>query len=230
MDNESERNIRLNEVVEPFRKTKPDGYNPTVFTAFDTTRPNFHDSKADFLKEKELVETAIGNSQGLYFFLLRGAFGDAEHENVEKRIASIVEERSRARLRDHPVTGPDDVVRKNASEIGLPRATARLLWDFRFELQDRMRELESQESTFWSLGSRPPNYYARTIAIRFAKFVARESGQKPTIGTSSDGNHPSTDYGRALEEIFEILGIKSHFKRPGQWAIDELTEKDFDQV
>ncbi len=226
MDDIPTQNERLNKVVEPFRATKGKGINEAIFTAFDTTKSNFHDSKAEFLEEKQAVEMAVGNAQELFYFLMSGVWGEAGQHSAARRVASIIEEEGRARLKNHPVQEPSDVVRKSASEVGLPRVMTHLLYDLRFELWERLRELENQEKVYWSERSRPPNHYARTIALRFAKFIASESGQKPTIGTSRDGGHPSTDYGRALEDIFKILGIKGHFKRPGQWAIDQLTEVD----
>jgi hypothetical protein len=63
--------------------------------------------------------------------------------------------------------------------------------------------------------------------LRFAKHFAKLRKQKPTFGTSSDGDHPSTDYGRALEEVFEILGIESNVRRAAEWAISQLVDDDW---
>lgn len=48
----------------------------------------------------------------------------------------------------------------------------------------------------------------------------------PTIGTASDGDHPSTEYGRFLQQLFEVLKIDTGFRLPGEWAIGQLTEAD----
>jgi hypothetical protein len=70
----------------------------------------------------------------------------------------------------------------------------------------------------------------RAIALRLARLYAREKGERPTFGTARDGGHPSTNYGRALERIFEPLGIKDGVRRPAEWALAQLTDDDLRPV
>ncbi|MEB8388507.1 hypothetical protein OO012_14870 [Rhodobacteraceae bacterium KMM 6894] len=219
-------NEKLNEVVEPFRMSGGRGLGSAYFTAFDTTKPNFHDSKAEFLEEKQLVQDGLNNADQLIRFLLSAVGHEDVRNDAAERICAIAADQSRLRLKDTPIRAASDLVRKNASEVGLPVTSAFVLLDLRAEFYNRLQELEDQEREYWSGSSRPPNHYARTIALRFARFIAGESGQRPTIGTSRDGDHPSTDYGRALEEVFQLLGIRANFKRAGMWAIDQLTDED----
>ena len=86
--------------------------------------------------------------------------------------------------------------------------------------------MKDQEELFWSTNHRPPNYYARTIALRLARYYARETQERPTVGTSGDGGHPSTAYTKALEEVFEELGIKATVRLPAKWAVNQITEDD----
>lgn len=79
----------------------------------------------------------------------------------------------------------------------------------------RLKTLEEQKDSYWSSRGRPPDHYARTMALRLARIYVKEFGQFPTIGTSSDGDHPSTHYGRLLEELFGILEIQTNFRLPG---------------
>lgn len=74
--------------------------------------------------------------------------------------------------------------------------------------------------------NRSPNYYARTIALRLARLYAKEMGHRPTLGISREGNFPSTDFGRALEEVFTILNITASFRNAARWAIEQLTDED----
>ncbi len=92
--------------------------------------------------------------------------------------------------------------------------------------QERLNELKDQEIEFWSVSYRAPKSYARTIALRLARLYALHKRQKPPFGTARDGNHPSTDFGRALEEIFDILNIEATVRNPAEWAIDQLTEDE----
>lgn len=62
--------------------------------------------------------------------------------------------------------------------------------------------------------------------MRFARLYARETSKRPTFGISSQGNHPSTEFGRALEQVFEILNIKANVRNAAVWAIDQLSEDD----
>lgn len=229
MKQDTTQNERLNEVVEPFRTRGGRGLGAEYFTAFELEKSNFHDSKSEFLEEKKLVENGLNNAEQLLDLLL-SAIGREDEQNASaERIFTIVQNRAKSRNKNFTVRHASDLVRKNASEIGLPLISAYLLHDLYTELKDRLQELEDQEKEYWSGNSRPPNHYARTIALRFARFILHESGQKPTIGTSSDGNYPSTDYGRALEKVFNILGIRANFKRAGTWAISQLTEADAPQ-
>ncbi len=76
------------------------------------------------------------------------------------------------------------------------------------------QELDLQEIPFWNAPSRPLNHFAQSIY--------RNTGDIPTFGTASDGNHLSTDFGRALEEVFEFLGINSRVRNPAVWALDQM--------
>ena len=118
------------------------------------------------------------------------------------------------------------MIRKNAADAGLTYCLIFLLMDLIKDLNQRRQELENQGAAFWNLSGRAPNYYARTIALRFARVIARETGMKPTFGTARDGGHPSTEFGRALEQVFETLEIKASVRNAAKWAIDQLTEED----
>ena len=87
-------------------------------------------------------------------------------------------------------------------------------------------DLKDHKEKFWKFKHRAPDYYARTIALRLAKLFAREVGQRPTFGTAAEGDYPSTAYGRALEEVFEILEIKQKVRTHAKWAIQQITEED----
>jgi hypothetical protein len=119
-----------------------------------------------------------------------------------------------------------DLVRKNAADAGFTFCLILLILDLVRDLKQRNQELENQEATFWNLSGRAPNHYARTIALRFARLIARKTGKMPTFGTSSDGGHPSTEFGRALEEVFEVLEIRASVRNAARWAISQLSEDD----
>lgn len=101
-----------------------------------------------------------------------------------------------------------------------------IVMDFESAINQRLQDLEAQRGEYWNLSHRAPNHFARIIALRFAKAIARNTGKKPTIGTSRDGKHPSTEFGRALDEVYKLLGIHADFRRAGEWAVKQLTDAD----
>jgi len=119
-----------------------------------------------------------------------------------------------------------DLALKNMIDAGFYHTSMLLLVDMFGVYNQRLTELKDQEKQFWSVPNRAPNYYARTIALRLARLYAKEKGQKPTFGIARAGNHPSTNYGRALEEVFSILNIKAAVRNAADWAIGELTDSD----
>lgn len=195
---------------------------------FDIDRPNIHESKKDFLAELAAVEAAMMHCDGL-LALHRGADDkdEAAHDALISRLVSAIERNAQGDLNAMPIEAAHELARKNVVETGFYYNSLLLIITLRNAYGQRYVELKDQEKQFWSIAHRPPNYYARTIALRFARMYARERRAKPTFGTSSEGNHPSTEYGRALEEIFDILGIKAHVRNAGEWAIGQLSEQDW---
>lgn len=193
---------------------------------FDVAKPNLHDNKPDFLAEQTTVLTAISQAEGLLDLLIASHRDGAVSSEVGERLNTFVDLQARKASRNFSVVTAYELVRRNAAEVGLTSSLAMQLIDLKTTLEARKQELSDQESEFWSGKSRPPNHYARTIALRFARLVARKTNAKPTFGTSRDGSHPSTEFGRALEEIYEVLEIRSNVKNAAVWAISQLTDED----
>jgi hypothetical protein len=191
----------------------------------DVSRPNIHHSKKEFLRELAAVQAALDRASGALNALLPED-GDTEAEAMTMRIGRAIDDRarrSRSRLQVHDVTS---LLRKNLADTGFYINALWALVDLSSDLQDRRNELKDQEKQYWAVNHRPANHYARAIALRLARLYAQEKGIRPTFGTARDGGHPSTDYGRALEQIFAALDIKGSVRNPAKWAIDQLTEED----
>ena len=143
-----------------------------------------------------------------------------------KMLSQAINRGARQRLSSVKPDSVGQLIRKNIVEAGLRMDAVGVLLDLQRELTIRRHELKDQEARYWSVKHRPANYHARTIALRLAKLYARETRQKPTIGTSRYGGHPSTDFARALEQVFEALEIKAQPRSPAKWAVDQLTALD----
>jgi len=196
---------------------------------FDISKPNIHNSKAEFELEKSNVEHAIECAdflQGLILAVVQE--DDVEKHAMAKRVKKFVD--AAAQKQNFPKRS-DSVhlsLRKTASHEGLNLSLIYILDDYVSHLRELHEILVQQEIDFWSDSHRPPNHHARIIALRFARLIARKTRKKPTFGTARDGNHPSTDFGRAIEEIFELLEIQGDFKRATRWAISELKDSDYE--
>ena len=194
---------------------------------FDIDKPNIHNSKAEFLAELDTVREArshVGKAFDLLIFQKKDV--EPTRKLMLSRLAEALDEGARRRFAKMKPESIDELVRKNAAETGLHLHAMWTLLDLINELDDRLKELRDQKRDFWSSPNRPPNHYARTIALRLARLYARETQKKPTFGLARDGGHPSTDFGRGLEEVFALLGIKARVRRPAEWAIAQLTDDD----
>lgn len=225
--NEDDMDARLREIVDRFGPPRQWGLlGGTLALPLDTSKPNIHDSKAAFIEEKRAVEASLEEGDALLDFLMAAYRPEVAEHALSERIVEIINGSVRKRAQhDRPETIAR-MIRKNAADAGLCYCLIYLLIDLVEELKQRKQELENQEAIFWNVNGRAPNHYARAIALRLARAVAHRSGKMPTFGTSSDGGHPSTEFGRALEEVFEILEIKADVRHPAKWAISQLSEDD----
>lgn len=222
----NELDEKLSAIVERFYTPMPVGLLGSIGPPFDVSKPNFHDNKQDFSAEMSAVVAGLKNVDGLLELLAAGFRDGPVDAEVSDRLREYLDANARKESRNQKMETGYEIVRRNSSEIGLTLCMAVQLIDLRRGLRTRKVELMDQEKEFWSGKSRPPNHFARTIALRFARCIASNTQQKPTFGTSRDGGHPSTDFGRALEEIFSLLKIKANVKNAATWAINQLTEAD----
>lgn len=207
---------------------RPRNYLSEISSYLDTSRPNFHDSKPEFLQELSTVEAIIGHCEGIFERLVgEGKDAPDEHKVMIERLAPAINLHATQGRAFREITTPNDLAIKNVVDTGFHHNSLLVTLHMMEAYRRRLLELKQQEADFWNVTNRPPKYYARTIALRFARLFAQERGIKPTIGTVSEGNHPSTDYGRALEEVFKILEIKANVRTAGEWAINQLVEADW---
>jgi hypothetical protein len=224
---EQERqNDQLWEIAKRFGVPEPMTLLGRSLPPFDIKRPNLHESKTEFLAELKAVKAAREHAIGLARLLSAPYRENAEEQDVAVPLCDAIDESARRAARSLELRHATDLVLKNAAETNLSFNASMVLLSVLNGLNERYERLKEQEPEFWKQNGRPPNHYARTIALRFAKLVARHTGQKPTVGVSRDGNHPSTEFGRAIEEIFSILEIDAAFRRHAEWAVDQLTDED----
>lgn len=219
---------KLNDVVDvmigidPATRTFPRSGWP-----FQVSKPNIHDNKSDFVEERDAVISAIGQARHLTDFItLAMGGGGVEVVEMNRRVTEHVDtlarmERDSAASRTIP-----SFILNGACDCGLSVSLLFLLLKYQAGLLARRRELSDQEDEFWSGSHRPPNHFARTIALRLARLYAVEMQKFPTVGVSADGGHPSTTFTRALEQVFELLGIRANVRNAASWAVAQLSDQD----
>ncbi|WP_298975073.1 hypothetical protein [uncultured Roseobacter sp.] len=223
----SERlHLVVDRMLEPFGKAGVRNRATTLSPdPFDTTKPNQHDSKAEFQRELDVVAGSLARLDEA-LDLLGSSEEDVEHYAMLRRLVPIIDQKLRRGAPRGGLADSTELIRKNVAEVGGYTGSYFVILDFSFALTERYQELKDQEEKFWNINHRAPDYYARTIALRLAKLFAREVGQRPTYGTAAIGDHPSTAYGRALEQVFEILEIKQKVRTHAKWAIKQITDED----
>jgi len=226
-DLDEQLHLIVDRMLAPFGKSSPRG-GATILESgggFDTSKPNQHDSKAEFQRELDAVE---GSLQHIFKAIQKLAPRETDGENREMldRLRLIIDQKFRSTKSRGAIEDTIELVRKNVADVGGFTASILIMLDFWVTLSDRLAELKDQEEKFWNLSHRAPDYYARAIALRLAKLYAKETRQRPTIGTSGVTADPSTSYSRALSEMFDLLEIMANVRSPAEWAVGQLSEED----
>lgn len=220
---------RVEEIVD--RLIGPRSRNALAFDVtwngprLDISKPNIHDTKKDFVKERDAVASIVEHLAAV-LKELRGSKDDPQQQDMIGRLQVVVDVGARRPQEFDELETAADLALRNVVQTGFYFNSQYIIFRMIIVHEERLKELNDQEKQLWSLPNRAPNYYARTIALRLARLYAIHKRRKPPFGTARDGNHPSTDFGRALEEIFDVLEIKATVRNAAEWAIDQLTEDE----
>ena len=233
----SNKMARLHDIVdrmlEPLGKTSERlraGFaaNARLLPPFDINRPNEHETKADFNAELAVVTKSLEHVTCLIETMLFDAKeGDGVAPEI-KKLSGILNRKLRENAAAFEVSSASDLVRHNLAEAGGYTTFLMVLLDMQLALQDRARELEDQKSKFWNLAYRAPDYYARFLALNLARLYCRQVGALPTYGTSGETGEPSTDFCRALKEVYAVLEHDVNEREHARWAVSQLTERDIE--
>ncbi|MBO9420319.1 hypothetical protein J7481_12510 [Labrenzia sp. R4_2] len=192
---------------------------------FDISRPNQHDSKAEFQQEYDAVTKGL---EGLRM-VMDCFYGMAEQDagrTVAHRLRPIIDDKMRSNAQNDELKNSFNLIRKNIAEVVGFIGSFLVCIDLERAAKERLQVLEDQKDQFWNISHRAPDYYARFIALRLAKLFTRETGKFPTTGTSGETGDPSTSYTRALREVFDLLEISVGVRLPAEWALKQLGDDD----
>jgi len=119
---------------------------------FDSSRPNIHDSKKEFIREMTTVETVTNHLRGLLDQLVgKSDKLDAQHKQMIDRLSLAIESGAKQKLRNHQVDTASDLALKNVVDTGFYYNSLLLLIDMLTVYQQRLTELMDQEKQFWSI-------------------------------------------------------------------------------
>ena len=227
-DMEKTKAERLNKVVNTMLGL-PDGMiaNDQEYP-FDISRPVKHASKKAFKTEFAAVDKIVKRLEGL----LDAFLAEGEGEDGFKIRAPLWPLEKGINQKAIKIT--EKWITKTARQLAFKNIVSTsfqhnaLISQFLLLMAytSLRRELHLQKASYWSGRGRSRNHYAYIIADRMARLYVCMKLARPGVGESSDGNHPSTDYARAVEEAFEILGISAHWKAPALEARDGITDSD----
>jgi len=218
----------VNRMLDPFGKSIPVprrfGLN-SPSDPFDLSKPNEHDSKAEFLREVAAVEAALDGLETTIGALFPSQ--ESPHrDEITGRLKPVLDAKFRIQAPTVDLRDSYRLIRKSVADVGGYVASLTIILDLQTALRKRLEELKDQEEKFWDVTHRPPDYHARAIALRLAQLFARETRQRPTFGTSGATGEASTSYARALRDIYKVLGIKADVRGPATWAIAKITNRD----
>lgn len=221
--------VIVDEMLEPFGKSSPRQLNFNALAGpippIDITKPNAHDSKAEFQYEQKAVKVCVENLRATVRLLAPDKDAPDQSDLVD-RLRPVIDQKLKNQASRSEVENARSLALKNVADTGGYNTSLFVLLELWTALEARQQELNDQEEKFWNINHRAPDYYARAIAIRLAKLFAQEVGQRPGYGTAAITGDPSTSYSRALKKTFKLLKIKAGVRTHGEYAVAQVTDED----
>ena len=185
------------EVVAALQKMTGDKYQVRTLLELTITgqHPYLFYTKGDLTKATTRLNQAKGRIDNLLTTL----------EYFEKLgLPEVIDKEIRGRARNQPLETAFDLILENGIRAGVTNVLDEYLKLLNAEIDEYLKRIESARSE-WPEGKTKPQsiHVARQIATIYAECM----GKKPTYGTTN--GVASTSYSKAVEAIFEVLGIKN---------------------
>jgi hypothetical protein len=175
------------------------------------------------MKEYQATRSIFEHLSGIFGQLIAPKFSDdVKHSAMKKQLEKSVNKIASEKTAKLFSGGADDLLQLNMAQYGFYDNSINTIISMQEIYHKHLEALEAQKAEFWSEWNRSRNHYTYDIAFRFAQYFHEKEGAIPTFGISNQGTHASTDFGRALEDVFKILGIKNNVRRPAEAAIEAL--------
>lgn len=139
----------INQMLEPFGRSIPAPTFGLFGTPgpFDLSKPNEHNNKAEFIREKETVEASLEGLEVVIGSLI-GAKEDPHRDEIAARLKSVLNAKFRSGA---PMTDLRDsyrLIKKNVADVGGYAASIFIMLDLQSALRLRLDELRDQEKKF----------------------------------------------------------------------------------
>jgi hypothetical protein len=92
-----------------------------------------------------------------------------------------------------------------------------ILEEMKRDIDETINRLKKIRTEKWGDGTRGKDALAHKIAEDVAKVFHELRGKPPTYGESHEGQ-PSTPFTRTVQQIFDVMGVKTNFRLPCQAA------------
>lgn len=103
----------------------------------DTSKPNFHDKKADFIAEMSKVHDAMAAVDTLLELIVKSYEGNPDADAPEVMLRDHIDDKAASRTSEIELDSLVSLLRRNAGDVGLSRTLDALLFDYRRGLRSR---------------------------------------------------------------------------------------------
>lgn len=150
---------------------------------------------------------------------------DTLKELTELELCEKLDQQIKNEIRKRPLETAFSLVLDNAARAGATNIISELSNLLHVELEKYNKRIIASKAD-WPKGKNKskPVVVARSIAEVYVIHM----GMKPSYGTNENG--PSTAYSKAVESIFQILGIESNSDEAAKYAAKECTPEKIDEV
>ncbi|MEP6319094.1 MAG: hypothetical protein ABJ074_01735, partial [Paracoccaceae bacterium] len=120
---------QINEIADRFYERPRSLILGTSQFPFDITKPNFHDTKKEFLEERDLVDESTKNAEELFKTLTYRYHDGHPLKERSEELCDYVDGIARNFASKNELKVPSDLVKRNAIDIGITYCMAYMVLD-----------------------------------------------------------------------------------------------------
>lgn len=209
---------KQNKIHDALSKMTDGKYLNTSLMGTEVTDANsfLFDTKGDLTKATRTIKKAQRQI---------ATFSKTLDELAELGLCERLDRQVRHEIRRMPLKTAYDLVLDNAARVGAISIISKfsgLLFLGLIEYNNRITEAKE----IWPKGKSKPKPVKVARAIAEVYVIHME--ERPSYGTNA--NAPSTAYSKAVERIFQILGIEANSSEAAKYAVNECTPEKIAEI